>query len=167
MIDRELTIIENCQLGTGTEVAEFSVLKNCKLGKDCRIWRFVNMYGCDLGDECMVGSHVEIQPDVDIHHRCRIQSHSFICSLVTIESDVFVGHGVMFINDLMPPSNDSDAWERTHVGSGAVIGSNATLLPVHIGEDALVGAGAVVTEDVPPNAIVAGNPAEIIDVREP
>lgn len=120
------------------------------------------MYGCHVGDDCLVGSSVEIQSDVEIGDRCRIQSHSFVCSLVTVQNDVFVGHGVMFINDTRPPSGNPDKWQSTLVREGASIGSNATLLPVEVGENALVGAGSVVTEDVPDNAIVAGNPAEVI-----
>ena len=114
----------------------------------------------------MVGSFVEIQSDVEIGDRCRIQTHAFVCSRVTIENDVFVSHGAKFINDRAPPSGDADEWEDTVVRQGASIGTNATLLPVEIGENALVGAGAVVTEDVPENAIVAGNPAEIIGYRD-
>lgn len=110
----------------------------------------------------MIGSLVEIQEDSNIGDRCRVQSYAFICSLVTLEDDVFVSHGAKFVNDLYPPSGDSDQWKPTVVESGAAIGTNATILPVTIGEDALIAAGAVVTDDVPPNAIVAGNPAEIV-----
>lgn len=120
------------------------------------------MYGTTVGDDCMIGSFVEIQPDAVISDRCRIQSHAFICSLVTIGDDVFVSHGAKFVNDVDPPSGDESAWEPTTVEEGAAIGTNATLLPVTVGENALVGAGAVVTEDVPSNAVVAGNPAEVI-----
>lgn len=164
--DETLNVVENCDIGPGTDIAEFSVVQDCELGSDCQVWRFVNMYGCSLGNECMVGSLVEIQSDVEIGDRCRIQTHAFVCSLVTIEDDVFVSHGAKFVNDRTPPSGNSDEWERTYVRQGAAIGTNATLLPVEIGENALVGAGAVVTEDVPENAIVAGNPAEIVGYRD-
>jgi acetyltransferase-like isoleucine patch superfamily enzyme len=110
----------------------------------------------------MVGSLVEIQEDTHIGNGCRIQSHAFVCSLVTLEDNVFVSHGAKFVNDVRPPSGDRDEWEETTVREGASIGTNATLLPVEIGENALVGAGAVVVEDVPENAVVAGNPAEVV-----
>ena len=138
------------------------IIRDCKIGKNTKVWNFVNLYGCEIGDNCMIGSFVEIQENVKIGNNCRIQSHSFLCSLVTIEDDVFIGHGVVFINDLYPPSNDRSKWKPTLVKKGAKIGSNATLLPVTVGENSLVGAGAVVTRDVPPNTIVAGNPARII-----
>ncbi len=158
--------VENCQVGGGTDVAPFSSLVDCRIGRDCRIWRYVNMYGCDVGDECMVGSFVEIQEDAVVGDRSRIQSHAFVCSLVEIGTDVFVSHGAKFINDPYPPSGDESEWEPTRVGDGAVVGTNATLLPVEVGENALVGAGAVVTEDVPADAIVAGNPARIVGYRD-
>lgn len=164
-MDGQPNVITNSNIGPGTEIAEFSVVQNCDLGAGSQVWRFTNLYGCSLGDDCMVGSFVEIQPDVDIGDRCRIQTHAFVCSLVTIEDDVFVSHGAKFINDRTPPIGNSDEWEDTVVRQGASIGTNATLLPVEIGENALVGAGAVVTENVPENAIVAGNPAEIIGYR--
>lgn len=141
-------------------------IEDSHIGDNCRVWWFANLYGCSIGDECLIGSFVEIQENVTIGDRSRIQSHTFVCSKVEIESDVFVSHGVKFINDLYPPSGDQDLWETTTVKQGASIGTNATLLPVEIGENALVGAGSVVVDDVPPNAIVAGNPAEIIDYRE-
>jgi acetyltransferase-like isoleucine patch superfamily enzyme len=159
-------VIENCELGVDTEVAEFSVLHDCRIGDRCEIWRFVNIYGATLGNDCMVGSLVEIQSDVTVGDRCRIQSHAFLCSLVTLGDDVFVSHGAKFVNDVNPPSGDSSEWEPIVIKDGASIGTNATLLPVTVGENALVGAGAVVTEDVPPNAVVAGNPAEVIRHRE-
>jgi len=114
----------------------------------------------------MIGSFVEIQSDVEIGKRCRIQTHSFLCSKLRVEGDVFIGHGVKFINDVYPPSNDEEAWEPTIVREGASIGTNVTILPVEIGRNAIVGAGAVVTKDVPANAVIAGNPAEIIRYRE-
>jgi len=158
--------VENCTVGEGTEIEAFSVLQDCKIGENSHVWRFTNLYGAEIGDDCMIGSLVEIQSDTVIGDRCRIQSHAFICSLVTIEDYVFVSHGAKFVNDLHPPSGDPDSWEATIVREGASIGTNATILPVEIGENALVGAGAVVVDDVPPNAIVAGNPAEVIGYQD-
>lgn len=156
-------IIENTELGNGTNVAEFTVIHDSEIGNDCDIWRFCNIYGTEIGDDCMIGSLVEIQEDTQIASGSRIQSHAFICSLVTVEERVFISHGAKFVNDLYPPSGNKSEWEETVVRENASIGTNATVLPVEIGENAVVGAGAVVTEDVPPNAIVAGNPAEVID----
>jgi UDP-2-acetamido-3-amino-2,3-dideoxy-glucuronate N-acetyltransferase len=144
------------------------------LGKNVRIFQpdLVNLYGCTIGDNTKVGAFVEIQRDVRIGKNCKISSHTFVCSGVVIEDGVFVGHGVMFINDLYPRSVNPDGsmqteedWEMvsTLVRAGASIGSNATILAgVTIGEQALVGAGAVVTHDVPPFTIVAGVPAREI-----
>jgi len=139
-----------------------AIIKDCKIGKGTKIWEYVNMYGCEIGENCMIGSFVEIQKDVKIGNNVRIQSHSFVCSLVTIEDNVFIGHGVMFINDLRPPSRDPKKWKSILIKKGASIGSNATILPVTIGENAVVGAGAVVTKNVAPNTIVVGNPAGIL-----
>lgn len=158
-------IVNDCSIGENTVIEQFSVLNECEIGDNCHVWRFTNLYGTRIGDECMVGSLVEIQEDSTIGDRCRIQSHSFICSFVTIEDDVFVSHGAKFVNDRRPPSGDRSDWEGTTVHEGASIGTNATIMPVEIGENALVGAGAVVVDDVPSNAIVAGNPAEIIGYR--
>lgn len=154
--------VEDCEIGEGTEIAPFAVLSDCEFGRDCRVWRFVNCYGATFGDEVMVGAFAEVQSDVVVGDRTRIQSHAFVPSLTRIGDDVFVSHGAKFVNDLYPPSGDPDAWEPTIIGDGASIGTNATLLPVEIGENATVGAGAVVVDDVPPNAIVAGNPATVI-----
>jgi len=161
----KMKIVDDCEIGEGTEIEDFTVLVDCEVGTDCHVWRFVNMYGCTLGDDCMVGSFVEIQTDVTVGDQCRVQSHAFLCSLVEIGDEVFVSHGAKFVNDRRPPSGDPEAWEPTVVRDGASIGTNATLLPVKVGENALVGAGAVVTDDVPPNAIVAGNPAEVVGYR--
>jgi acetyltransferase-like isoleucine patch superfamily enzyme len=146
-----------------------------KLGKDVIIYDFVNLYGCEIGSESRIGTFVEIQKSVKIGRRCKIQSHTFICEGVTIEDEVMISHGVMFINDREPAAVNADGelkseadWTcvPTIVRKGAAIGSNATILcGVTIGERALVGAGAVVTKDVPPDTIVAGTPAAVIRSR--
>jgi len=147
-----------------------------KDGVQIRYPDLVNIYGCELGEQTQVGPFVEIQSDVQIGAYCKIQSHSFICSGVSIEDGVFIGHGVMFVNDLYPRSTTADGgfqseadWKlvRTHIKRSASIGSNATILGgICIGEHALVGAGAVVSHDVPDYAIVVGVPAKVIgDVR--
>ena len=146
------------------------------LGKDVRIYAFVNLYGCEIGDESRVGTFVEIQKGAKIGRRVKVSSHSFICEGVTIEDEVFIGHGVMFINDKYPRSTtltgDSQTeadWKciSTLVRQRASIGSNATILcGVTIGEGAIVGAGSVVTHNVPPWTVVAGNPAKIIRTIE-
>lgn len=165
-LDAFSLVDEESTLGSGTEVEPFSVIKNCEIGPNSKVWRFVNMYGATLGSDCMVGSFVEIQRDVNVGDSCRIQTHAFLCSRVTLDDEVFVSHGAKFINDVHPPSKEPDQWEETVIQNNAVIGTNATLLPIKVGSNALVGAGAVVTEDVPPNAIVAGNPAEIVGYRD-
>lgn len=149
-----------------------------QLGRDVRIFQpdLVNIYGCSIGDETRIGPFVEIQSGVVVGKRCKIQSHVFICEGVTIADEVFVGHGVMFTNDHWPRATDetgrllgAEGWQMTptSIGFRVAIGSGATILPVTIGEEALIAAGAVVTRDVPDFAIVAGNPARVIgDVRE-
>jgi acetyltransferase-like isoleucine patch superfamily enzyme len=148
------------------------IAPDVKLGKDVQIYGFVNMYGCTIGDETKIGAFVEIQGGAVVGKRVKISSHTFICEGVTIEDNVFIGHGVMFINDAYPRSTNPDGsmqtgkdWKcvPTLVGRGASIGSNATLLcGVKIGEGAIVGAGSVVTKDVAPHTIVAGNPAKLL-----
>lgn len=149
--------------------------KDVILGKNVKIYNFVNLYGCKIGDETRIGTFVEIQKNAKIGKRCKIQSHTFICEGVTIEDDVMVAHGVMFINDRDPFAVNSDGsmksdndWEciPTLVKKGASIGSNATVMSgVTIGEGALVGAGAMVTKDVEPHTIVVGNPAKFLRMR--
>ncbi|MET4275851.1 MULTISPECIES: acyltransferase [unclassified Bradyrhizobium] len=154
------------------------ITNDVQLGRDVRIFHaeLVNLYGCTVGDETRIGTFVEIQAGATIGARCKISSHSFICEGVTIEDEVFVGHGVMFTNDKHPKATTADGrpqqasdWtlQRTRVGRGASIGSNSTILcGVTIGEGASVGAGAVVTRDVPPGAVVAGVPARVLSAAE-
>ena len=146
--------------------APSAIIKDCKIGKGTQVWHYANVYGCQIGENCKIGSYVEIQPDVTIGNNVIISSHSFICSLVKIENDVFIGHGVMTLNDINPPSKKrtgtTKEWKPTLIKKGAVIGNNATIFPVTIGEHAVIGAGSVVTKDVAPYTIVAGNPAKKI-----
>lgn len=148
------------------------IAPDVKLGKGARVFGFVNLYGCEIGDESKIGTFVEIQKGAKIGKRCKISSHTFICEGVTIEDEVFVGHGVMFTNDLYPRATTENGglqteadWQciPTLVKRGASIGSGATLLcGITVGERAIIGAGSMVTKDVPPGAIVAGNPARVI-----
>jgi acetyltransferase-like isoleucine patch superfamily enzyme len=148
------------------------VADDVKLGSSVRLSKFINLYGCEIGDETKIGAFVEIQKNVTVGKRCKISSHSFICEGVVIEDNVFIGHGVMFINDSYPRATTADGnlqteadWsvEQTVIKKGASIGSGATILSrTSVGENAIVGAGSVVTKDVPPNAIVAGNPAKVL-----
>jgi UDP-2-acetamido-3-amino-2,3-dideoxy-glucuronate N-acetyltransferase len=143
-----------------------------KLGHGVRLSKFINLYGCAIGDETRIGAFVEVQKNASVGRRCKISSHTFICEGVTIEDNVFIGHSVVFINDIYPRATAPDGelqtekdWkvEPTVVKAGASIGSGATILcNVTIGERAIVGAGAVVTRDVPADTIVAGNPAKVL-----
>lgn len=145
------------------------IAPDVKLGQRVKIFAFTNLYGCEIGDDVKIGTFVEIQKNARVGNRCKISSHSFLCEGVELEDEVFIGHGVMFINDRFPRATAANgrlqteadwACVPTTIKRGASIGSNATILcGVTVGERAIVGAGAVVTKDVPPGAIVAGNPA--------
>jgi acetyltransferase-like isoleucine patch superfamily enzyme len=151
-------------------------INNVKLGKDVKIFDFVNLYGCSIGDNTKIGTFVEIQKNASVGNNCKISSHTFICEGVHIEDGVFVGHNVTFINDKFPRSVNFEGtmqtendWKvvETYVKKGAAIGSSATIMcGITIGENSIVGAGAVVTKDVPSNTVVAGVPAKIIKKLE-
>ena len=148
------------------------IAPDVRLGQDVKLSTFINLYGCEVGDYTKIGAFVEIQKNATVGRNCKISSHTFICEGVTIEDGVFIGHGVVFINDSYPRATAADGglqtendWkvETTLVKRGASIGSGATILSnVTIGENAIVGAGSVVTKDVPANTIVAGNPAKVL-----
>ena len=153
------------------------IAPDVKLGRNVRLHGFVNLYGCEIGDDVKIGTFVEIQKGVKIGNRCKISSHTFICEGVTLEDEVFVGHNVTFTNDRYPRASNENGklqteadWAciRTLVKRGASIGSGATLLcGITIGENAMIGAGGVVTRDVPPDTVVAGNPARVVKSLAP
>jgi len=154
-----------------------AIADDVKLGQNVRLSKFINLYGCEIGDETKIGAFVEIQKNARIGRCCKISSHTFICEGVTIEDNVFIGHGVMFTNDTYPRATNLDGnlqtevdWkvEKTIVKRGASIGTGVTILPnTCIGENAIVGAGSVITKDVPANAIIAGIPGRVLRYMEP
>jgi acetyltransferase-like isoleucine patch superfamily enzyme len=147
-------------------IAAAGIANNTVFGERVTIVQPVNLYGCTLGDDCFVGPFTEIQNNVVIGNRTRIQSHSFLCEMVSIGDDCFIGHGVMFINDTFseggPAGGNKDAWKKTSIGHHVSIGSNATILPVSICDKAVIGAGAVVTKDITIPGTYAGNPARLL-----
>ena len=145
-------------------------VRDVEFGARVRIVEPCNLYGCLIGDDCFIGPFTEIQKGVRIGARCRVQSHSFICELVTIGDDCFVGHGVMFINDTFatggPARGHRELWRETVIGSRVSIGSNATIMPVRIADDVVIGAGSVVTRDIAAAGSYAGNPARRLPTRK-
>lgn len=143
-----------------------SGIRDVSFGKNVKVVQPVNLYGCSIGDDCFVGPFVEIQKEVVIGPKTKIQSHTFVCEWVDIGSDCFIGHGVMFINDAFaeggPARGNKDLWKKTYVGHHVSIGSNATILPVRICDHVVIGAGAVVTRDISQPGVYAGNPARLI-----
>jgi len=139
---------------------------NVKFGENVLVIEPANLYGCEIGDDTFVGPFVEVQKDTTIGKRCRIQSHAFICELVTIGDDCFISHGAMFINDLFviggPAKGRKDLWAHTKIGNRVSIGTNATILPVNICDDVVVGAGAVVTKHITKPGFYVGNPAKLL-----
>jgi len=142
------------------------ITEDVVFGENVKVVQPVNLYGCRIGEQCFIGPFVEVQKNATIGKRTKIQSHAFICELVTIGDDCFIGHGVMFINDLFaaggPAGGDASKWKATHIGNHVSIGSNATILPVSICDDVVIGAGAVVTKDINQPGVYAGNPAKFV-----
>jgi acetyltransferase-like isoleucine patch superfamily enzyme len=147
-------------------IFESCIKEDVVFGDNVKVVSPVNLYGCSIADNCFIGPFVEIQKDVTIGANTKVQSHTFICELVTIGQDCFIGHGVMFINDLFsaggPANGDKTRWKNTTIGNNVSIGSNATILPVSICDNVVIGAGAVVTKNISEKGIYAGNPARKI-----
>lgn len=162
--------LEN-KIDPSAKIAPTAIVDDSYIGRNSNVWHYSNLYGCEVGDDCTIGSYVEMQKDSKIGDGVTISSHSFICSLVEVADNVFIGHGVKTINDLNPPSRkrtgSTSEWKPTYIGEGAVVGSNATIFPVNIGKYAKIGAGSVVTKNVPDYAVVVGNPARIVKYSEP
>jgi acetyltransferase-like isoleucine patch superfamily enzyme len=148
----------------GVPNLKISAIKNVSFGENVTIIQPVNLYGCSLGNNCFVGPFVEIQKNVIIGSNTKVQSHTFICELVTIGNNCFISHGVMFINDVFknggPAGGDKSLWKKTVIGNGVSIGTNATILPVEIVDNVVIGAGAVVTKDILEPGVYVGNPAK-------
>jgi acetyltransferase-like isoleucine patch superfamily enzyme len=141
-------------------------IRDVEFGRNVTVVQPVNVYGCKIGDDCFIGPFVEIQKDVIIGDRCKIQSHAFVCELVTIGNDCVISHGVMFINDLFktggPARGDKTLWKSTHIGNHVSIGTNSTILPVSICDHVVIGSGSVVTKDIIVSGIYSGNPAKLL-----
>lgn len=150
---------------------ESKITPDVVFGQNVKVVQPVNIYGCTVGDDCFIGPFVEIQNDVTIGSRTKVQSHAFVCELVTIGNDCFIGHGVMFINDLFstggPARGDKSLWKKTVIGNNVSIGSNATILPISICDGAVIGAGSVVTKNITEAGVYAGNPAKKIRNIQP
>ncbi|MDF2187066.1 acyltransferase [Paraflavitalea sp. CAU 1676] len=150
-------------MSNSPQLFESGIRADVVFGEQVKVVNPVNLYGCSIGNQCFIGPFVEIQKDVVIGDRTKIQSHTFVCELVTIGSDCFIGHGVMFINDLFsgggPARGDKSKWKSTSIGNNVSIGSNATILPISICDGVVIGAGSVVTRDITEPGVYVGNPA--------
>lgn len=155
-------MITNSQIGDGVKIYHGAVVDGCNIGDNVTIWRFANLYGCNIAEDSTIGPWVEVQNEVSVGSNTTISSHTHVSTKTDVGDHCFIGHGVMFINNRNPPGDFED-WEPIRIGDNVVIGSNSSIMPVEIGEGATVGAGAVVTDDVPPGATVVGNPAEQIE----
>lgn len=155
----------------GEPTAYKATIRDVRFGMNVKLVHPLNLYGCTIGDDCFIGPFVEIQKNVSIGKRVRIQSHSFICELVTVGDDCFIGHGVMFVNDLFsqggPARGNQSLWKQTTIGNNVSIGSNATILPVSICDHVVIGAGAVVTKNIVKSGVYAGNPARFLRSLQP
>lgn len=166
MIDKTAIVEGNNELEEGSLIGPYCCIRDIRLGKESKLFKHVSAYGCEIGDRCKVGSFVEITGKVKIGNEVTISSHSFICDMVTIDDRAWLGHGIITINDIYPPSKrrtgTNKYWKQTYIGKDAIIGSNATLFPVKIGDKAIIGAGSVVRKDVPAGQVWAGNPAKYV-----